>query len=141
MNIAIFPGSFDPFTSGHEAIVRRALKLFDQIYIAVGVNTEKKYMFSVEERLAHINDLFHNDPQIHVVAYSDMTVDLCHRLGARFILRGIRNEQDLAYEQTVAAVNHQLDPDIDTIILLSDQEHRNISSTLVREQLTHQNIH
>ena len=138
MKKAVFPGSFDPFTSGHEAIVRRALALFDKIYIAVGVNTDKQYMFTPEQRLQRIQAFFPDEPRVEAMAYSDMTVDLCRRMGAQFILRGIRNEKDFAYEQTVAAVNHTLDPSIDTIILLSDTEHQDISSTLERERLTHQ---
>lgn len=139
MPTAVFPGSFDPFTSGHEAIVRRGLRLFDKIYVAIGVNTEKKYMFALEDRKRQIEALFPDKERVEVCTYSDMTVDLCHRLGTQFILRGIRNAQDLEYEQTIAAVNHELSPDIETVILMSDTKHRDISSTLVREQLAHQN--
>ena len=131
MRTALFPGSFDPFTAGHEAIVRRALALFDTIYIAVGVNTDKKYMFSIEERLKIIRDFFPDDKRIEPVSYSGMTVDLCHQLNTRFIIRGIRNAADLDYDQT-------LDPQIETILLLADNQHRDISSTLIREQLSHQ---
>ena len=138
MRTALFPGSFDPFTAGHEAIVRRALALFDKIYIAVGVNTDKKYMFSIEERLKIIRDFFPDDKRIETVSYSGMTVDLCHQLNTRFIIRGIRNAADLDYEQTIAAVNQTLDPQIETILLLADNQHRDISSTLIREQLSHQ---
>ena len=138
MKKAVFPGSFDPFTTGHEAIVRRALQLFDRVCIAIGVNTDKQYMFSPEERLQRVRALSPDEPRIEVLTYSDMTVDLCHRVGAQFILRGIRDAKDFAYEQTVAAVNHTLDPSIDTIILLSNTEHRDISSTLERERLAHQ---
>ena len=138
MKKALFPGSFDPFTRGHEAIVRRALALFDKIYIAVGVNIDKHYMFTPEQRLDRIRAFFPDDSRVEVVTYSDMTVDLCRRLGVQFILRGIRNAEDFAYEQTVAAVNHTLDPTIDTVILLSDTEHQDISSTLERERLAHQ---
>lgn len=138
MKKALFPGSFDPFTIGHEAVVRRALALFDKIYIAVGVNTDKHYMFTPEQRLDRIRAFFPDDPRVEVVTYSDMTVDLCRRLGVQFILRGIRNADDFAYEQTVAAVNHTLDPTIDTVILLADTEHQDISSTLERERLAHQ---
>lgn len=134
---ALFPGSFDPFTSGHEAIVRRALALFDQVVVAVGVNTDKHYMFTTEERLEIINNLFKDEPNVEARAFSGMTIDFCHEVGAQFIVRGIRNAKDLEYEQTVAAVNQSLDSSIDTIILLSDLEHRDISSTLVREQLSH----
>lgn len=137
MKAAVFPGSFDPFTSGHEAIVRRAMSLFDKIYIAVGVNSEKRYMFSVEERISKIQTCFADTERVEAVAYSDMTVDLCHRLGASFILRGIRDAKDLEYEQTIAAVNQALAPDIETVILLSDAEHRDISSTIEREKLSH----
>ena len=138
MRTALFPGSFDPFTAGHEAIVRRALALFDTIYIAVGVNTDKKYMFSIEERLKIIRNFFPDDKRIETVSYSGMTVDLCHQLNTRFIIRGIRNAADLDYEQTIAAVNQTLDPKIETILLLADNQHRDISSTLIREQLSHQ---
>jgi pantetheine-phosphate adenylyltransferase len=138
MRTALFPGSFDPFTAGHEAIVRRALALFDTIYIAVGVNTDKKYMFSIEERLKIIRNFFPDDKRIEPVSYSGMTVDLCHQLNTRFIIRGIRNAADLDYEQTIAAVNQTLDPQIETILLLADNQHRDISSTLIREQLSHQ---
>ena len=138
MRTALFPGSFDPFTAGHEAIVRRALALFDTIYIAVGVNTDKKYMFSIEERLKIIRNFFPDDKRIEPVSYSGMTVDLCHQLNIRFIIRGIRNAADLDYEQTIAAVNQTLDPKIETILLLADNQHRDISSTLIREQLSHQ---
>ena len=135
---ALFPGSFDPFTSGHEAIVQRALALFDHIVVAVGVNTDKKYMFTSQQRMQKIRDSFPNDSRVEVVEYSDMTVDLCKRVGAHFILRGIRNAKDLEYEQTIAAVNKALAPDIETVLLLADDNHRDISSTLIREQLAHQ---
>ena len=135
---ALFPGSFDPFTSGHAAIVQRALALFDHIVVAVGVNTDKKYMFTSQQRMQKIRDSFPNDRRVEVVEYSDMTVDLCKRVGAHFILRGIRNAKDLEYEQTIAAVNKALAPDIETVLLLADDKHRDISSTLIREQLAHQ---
>lgn len=135
---ALFPGSFDPFTSGHEAIVQRALALFDHIVVAVGVNTDKKYMFTSQQRMQKIRDSFPNDSRVEVVEYSDMTVDLCKRVGAHFILRGIRNAKDLEYEQTIATVNKALAPDIETVLLLADDKHRDISSTLIREQLAHQ---
>jgi pantetheine-phosphate adenylyltransferase len=137
MRTALFPGSFDPFTSGHEVIVRRALALFDKVYVAVGVNSDKHYMFSPEERIEKIRSRFADEGRVEAVAFCGMTVDLCHRLGAQFIVRGIRNAQDLEYEQTVAAVNQKLDPTIDTVILLADLEHKDISSTLERERLTH----
>lgn len=136
--IAVFPGSFDPMTSGHEAIVRRGLALFDRIVIAVGVNTDKQYMFTTEERMERIRSLFADEERVTTVSYNDMTVDLCKRVGAQFILRGIRNAKDLEYEQTIAAVNRTLNPHIDTILLMADDAQRDISSTLIREQMAHQ---
>lgn len=138
LRIAVFPGSFDPITSGHEAIVRRALALFDRIVIAVGVNTDKQYMFTTEERIEKIRSLFADEERVTIVSYNDMTVDLCKRVGAQFILRGIRNAKDLEYEQTIAAVNRTLNPHIDTILLMADDAQRDISSTLIREQMAHQ---
>lgn len=137
MRSALFPGSFDPFTTGHEAIVRRALTLFDKVYVAVGVNSDKHYMFSTEERLNRIRDRFADESRVECVDFSGMTIDLCHQLGVRFIVRGVRNPQDLEYEQTVAAVNKRQDPDIDTVIFLADIEYKDISSTLERERLSH----
>ncbi len=138
MRIAIFPGSFDPFTSGHEAIVQRSLALFDKVYVAIGVNTDKHYMFSPEERLRQIRSVFANEPKVEALAFGNMTVDLCHQVGAKFIVRGVRNVRDLEYEQTIASVNRELDPTIDTVILLSDLQHKDISSTIERERLSHQ---
>lgn len=135
--IALFPGSFDPITAGHQAIVKRALALFDKVIVAAGVNSDKHYMFSTEERLEKIRIMFADEPRVEAHAFSGMTIDCCHDLGAKFIVRGIRNSKDLDYEQTIAAVNQKLDPTIDTVILLADMEHRDISSTLEREKLTH----
>lgn len=137
MTAVLFPGSFDPFTSGHEAIVRRALAIFHKVYVAVGVNSDKQYMFTTEERLQRIRDCFAGDPRVEAVSFSGMTVDLCHQLRVSVIIRGIRNADDLAYEKTVAAVNHAIDPAIETLLLVSDPEHEDISSTLERERLLH----
>lgn len=138
--LALFPGSFDPFTAGHEAIVRRVAPLFDRLVIAVGVNTEKKYMFSVAEREERIRQAVGDLPQVEVIHYSDMTVDLCHRIGAQCIVRGIRTAADFEYEQLVASVNRQQDPSIETLLVMADADHINISSTLERERLTHQHL-
>ncbi len=136
--LALFPGSFDPFTTGHEAILRRVLPLFDKVIVAVGVNSDKHYMFSLEERVALIRERLKDCPSVEVTAYQGMTIDLCHRLGAKVIIRGIRTSKDFDYEQTVAAVNRLQDPSIETLLLLADPEHVNISSTLERERLSHQ---
>jgi pantetheine-phosphate adenylyltransferase len=137
MATALFPGSFDPFTAGHEAILRRILPLFDKVVVAVGVNTEKKYMFSVDERIARIRTMLSDCPTVEVTSYEGMTVDLCHRIGASAIIRGIRTAADFEYEQTIAAVNRLQDPSIETLLLLADPEHKDISSTLEREKLSH----
>ena len=137
MATAIFPGSFDPFTAGHEAILRRVLPLFDRVYVAVGVNSDKQYMFSVAERLDIIRRTLADCPTAEAVSYTGMTVDLCHQLGAGAIIRGIRTAKDFEYEQTIAAVNRLQDPSIETLLLLADPEHINISSTLERERLNH----
>lgn len=135
--LALFPGSFDPFTAGHEAILRRILPLFDKVVVAVGVNSEKQYMFSVEERLERIRTMLSDCPTVEVTSYTGMTIDLCHRLGAKVIIRGIRTAKDFEYEQTVAAVNRLQDPSIETLLVMADPDHINISSTLEREKLTH----
>lgn len=136
--LALFPGAFDPFTTGHEAILRRVLPLFDKVIVAVGVNSDKHYMFSLEERVALIRERLKDCPSVEVTSYQGMTIDLCHRLGAKVIIRGIRTSKDFDYEQTVAAVNRLQDPSIETLLLLADPEHVNISSTLERERLSHQ---
>lgn len=135
--LALFPGSFDPFTEGHEAILRRVLPLFDKIVVAVGVNSDKHCMFSVDERMAIIRNRMADRSTVEVTSYSGMTVDLCHQLGAQAIIRGIRTAADFEYEQTIAAVNRLQDPSIETLLLLADPDHINISSTLEREKLSH----
>ena len=138
MAIAVFPGSFDPFTTGHEAILRRVLPLFDKIFVAVGVNSDKRYMFSTDERINRIRTAISDCPTVEVTSYSGMTIDLCHQLGAQAIIRGIRGPQDFEYEQLIATVNRSLDPSIETLLVLADAEHKDISSTLEREKLLHQ---
>ena len=137
MATALFPGSFDPFTAGHEAIARRVAPLFDRLVVAVGVNSEKHYMFSIEERLERIRKALADLPQVEVTSYSGMTIDLCHRLGAQCIVRGIRTADDFEYEQLVASVNRAQDPSIETLLVMADPDHIDISSTLEREKLTH----
>ncbi len=138
MAIALFPGSFDPFTTGHEAVLRRVLPLFDRVVVAVGVNSDKQCMFSPEERMDIIRRMMADCPTVEVVSYSGMTIDMCHQVGARCIIRGIRTAQDFEYEQLIASVNRSQDPMIETLLVMADAEHQNISSTLERERLTHQ---
>lgn len=137
MTIALFPGSFDPFTAGHEAIARRVAPLFDRLIVAVGINTEKHYMFSVEERVRRIQEALSDLPNVEVSAYNGMTIDFCHQAGAKCIVRGIRTAQDFEYEQLVASVNRTQDPSVETLLVMADADHRTISSTLERERLSH----
>lgn len=137
MATALFPGSFDPFTAGHEAVARRVAPLFDRLVVAVGVNSEKHCMFSPEERMERIRRMLADLPNVEVTTYSGMTVDLCHQIGAQCIIRGIRTTDDFEYEQLIATVNRRQDPSIETFLVMADAEHRDISSTLEREKLTH----
>lgn len=130
--IAVFPGSFDPLTIGHVSIVHRGLPLFAKLIIGVGVNNSKKTMFPPEQRLAWIKAAFANEPRIEVVAFEGLTVDLCKRVGANFILRGVRNGSDHDYERTIALMNRQL-AGIETVFLPAEAAHAHISSTIVRE--------
>lgn len=129
----LFPGSFDPFTRGHEDIVRRALLLFGRVVIAVGYNMEKKSLMTVENRVRLICDIFNNEPNIEVISYSGLTTDLCHKLHTNNVLRGVRSLHDFEYESTIESINKTLHPDIETIILLSKPELAPISSSAVRE--------
>ena len=133
MKIAVFPGSFDPITVGHVDLVRRALPLFDQIIVAVGVNSTKKYLFSLEQRLAWLRDVFAEYPQVQVDHFENMTAHYCHRIGARFLLRGLRNASDFDYEKTISQLNHIIGDGIETVFLISQPEFSHISSTIVRE--------
>ena len=137
MATALFPGSFDPFTAGHEAVARRVAPLFDRLVVAVGVNSEKHCMFSPEERMERIRRMLADLPNVEVTTYSGMTIDLCHQVGAQCIIRGIRTTDDFEYEQLIATVNRRQDPSIETFLVMADAEHRDISSTLEREKLTH----
>lgn len=136
--IAFFPGSFDPFTIGHYSIVERALPLFDEIIIAIGVNEAKNTMFSTEERLNSIDNLFANEPKVRVVSYSGLTVLAAKDLGAQFILRGVRMIQDFEYEKNLAEVNRALSG-LETVLLYTLPEHSHISSSIVRELLRYDN--
>ena len=132
MRTAIFPGSFDPFTIGHDALVRRALDIVDELYIAIGINTEKRTMLTLEERIERISTLYKNEPRIHVISYEGLTTDFAQSIGTRFIIRGVRNTIDFEYERNIADINRML-TGIDTILLISDPKHATISSSMVRE--------
>lgn len=132
MRIAIFPGTFDPFTIGHDALVCRALNLVDELYIAIGINTEKRTMLSLEERIERITTLYKDEPRIHVVSYEGLTTDFAQSVGAKFIIRGVRNAIDFEYEKNIADINRML-TGIDTLLLISEPQHAAISSSMVRE--------
>ncbi|MBS1583432.1 MAG: pantetheine-phosphate adenylyltransferase [Bacteroidetes bacterium] len=130
--IAVFPGSFDPVTVGHVSIVLRALPLFDRLVVAMGENTTKRYLFPLEQRLAWLKATFADRPTVEVMTYQGLTADLCERIGARYIVRGLRNSTDHGYERSIALMNHAL-RGVETIFLPALAEHAHISSTIVRE--------
>lgn len=130
--IAIFPGSFDPFTVGHASIVRRGLPLFDEIVIGVGINEHKRTLYSCDERVEAIRRLYNDEPRIRVVSYNDLTVDLARREHARFILRGLRSVKDFEYERDIATMNERL-AGIETVLLFTEPQYSSISSSVVRE--------
>ena len=134
MKRAIFPGSFDPITLGHVDIITRALPLFDELVIAIGVNEAKKYMFSIEERIDFIKNAFKNEPKISVETYKGLTIDYCKEIKAEYMVRGLRNPADFEFEKSIAQVNRKLSA-IDTIFLLTSAETSYISSSIVREIL------
>jgi pantetheine-phosphate adenylyltransferase len=133
---AIFPGSFDPFTIGHENIVRRALNLFDKIYIAIGYNANKKDFFPVDQRIQWVRSVFAEEQRIEVVSYEGLTVDFAKEMAANFILRGIRTAADFEYERAIAQVNKAMSG-IDTVFLLTSPEHTPVNSSIVRDILKH----
>jgi pantetheine-phosphate adenylyltransferase len=132
MRKAIFPGSFDPITLGHEDIIRRGIPLFDEIVIAIGVNAEKKYMFSLEDRKRFIEETFKNEPKVSIVVYEGLTIDLCKRINANFILRGLRNPADFEFEKAIAHTNRRMSK-IETVFLLTAAKTSFISSSIVRD--------
>ena len=132
MSIALFPGTFDPFTIGHDALVRRALNIVDELYIAIGINTEKRTMLSLDERMERITALYKEEPRIHVVSYEGLTTDFAQSIGAKFILRGVRSSTDFEYERNIADINRML-TGIDTLLLISEPQYAAISSSMVRE--------
>ncbi len=133
--IAIFPGSFDPFTRGHEALVGQALRLFDRVIIGIGNNLEKSGLLTVENRQRLIADLYADEPRIEARIYTGLTGDFARAAGACAILRGVRNTTDFEYERTMEAANHRIYPDITTVMLFTPSEVADIASSTVREVL------
>ena len=135
--IAVFPGSFDPITIGHEEIVKRALPLFDKIIVAIGLNSAKTYQNPFELRLQALEESFKNIPQVVVDQYEGLTIDYCKSQSARFLLRGLRNPGDFEFEKNIALVNRELNSEVESIFLLSEGKYSGISSTIVREIQKH----
>ncbi|MCB2221212.1 MAG: pantetheine-phosphate adenylyltransferase [Bacteroidetes bacterium] len=135
--IAVFPGSFDPITRGHESVIKRAVPLFDQLYIAIGLNAEKKGFFTIEQRLHWIEEVFADEPKILVTQYEGLTVDFCRQNNIGYILRGLRTSADFEFERSIGQVNKKLYPDIETVFLLTAPEYTSLNSSIVRDILRH----
>ncbi len=134
---AIFPGSFDPFTIGHESIVRRAMSMFDKIVIMIGYNSNKKPFFPLEKRVKWINEVFKDDKNISVELHEGLTVDFCKKVDAKYILRGLRTSSDFEYERAIAQVNKQMYSELETVFLLTIPEHTPVNSSIVRDIILH----
>lgn len=133
MRICLFPGTFDPLTLGHVDIINRSLNLFDKIVVGVGMNASKAPMFSGEQRLQWISEIYKNEPKVEGAMYEGLTVNYCRKIGARFILRGIRYVSDFEYEKTIADANRTLDNNIETIFLTGEPKYTSVASTIVRD--------
>jgi pantetheine-phosphate adenylyltransferase len=131
--ICLFPGTFDPITLGHVDIIDRAIPLFDKIIVAIGMNASKLPMFSAEQRVQWINDIYKNEPRVEGSVYEGLTIEYCKQVGARFILRGIRYVSDFEYEKTIADANRTLDKSIETIFLTGEPKYTSVASTIVRD--------
>ncbi|MFM7472365.1 MAG: pantetheine-phosphate adenylyltransferase [Crocinitomicaceae bacterium] len=130
--IGLFPGSFDPFTKGHEAVVRKSLSLFDQVVIGIGINSRKEYLFTLKNRKKHIQSLFSDEEKVTIAVYQELTVTFCKKIGATHIVRGLRDSKDFQYEKSIAHMNFQL-AEIETVFLLTNQEFSAVNSSIIRE--------
>ena len=133
MKTAVFPGSFDPITIGHQDIIERVLPLFDKIIVAIGINSSKKYHFTLEQRMEFIQLTFNNNPKIEVVTYTGLTIDFCKSVGADYTLRGIRNSSDYLYENSIAQMNKAMNSTVETLFIPTIPEFAAINSTIVRD--------
>lgn len=133
MQIALFPGTFDPVTFGHMDIIDRALPLFDKLYIGIGINANKQPMFSAEVRVQWLNEIFKHEPKVEAVIYEGLTVDCCQKIGASYIVRGIRYVSDFEYEKAIADMNRSLDKQIETVFFTCLPKYTSVASTLVRD--------
>ncbi|HEY9184248.1 MAG TPA: pantetheine-phosphate adenylyltransferase [Salegentibacter sp.] len=136
MRKAVFPGSFDPLTLGHTDVIDRALPLFEEIILAIGTNSDKNYMFSLEERLHFLKETYKDIPKVKVMTYKGLTVDFCKEQDADFLLRGLRSVQDLEFEKAIGQTNYKM-AGIDTVFLICSSGHSHISSTVVRDVIRH----
>jgi len=130
--IAVFPGSFDPFTKGHECIIDKALKLFDEVVIAIGQNTTKNYLFGLDHRKSHIESIFENSDRVKVQEFTGLTVEFCKSINADFIVRGLRDSKDFGYERSIAQMNFEISG-IESVFFMTVPEYTAINSTIVRE--------
>lgn len=137
MKIALFPGSFDPVTVAHVDILERSVSLFDKVIVGVGANSTKQAMLSVDTRVKILETVFAGRPQIEVHSYEGLTVDYCKKVGALYMIRGIRTVSDFEYEKAIAQMNHELEPEIESIFILSNPGYSSISSTIVRDIIRH----
>jgi len=135
--IAVFAGSFDPFTIGHESIVRRGFFLFDKIIVAIGYNANKKSFFPLKKKIKWIKQVFENDPQVSVDYYDGLTVDFCKKVKAKYLLRGLRTSADFEYERATAQVNKAMYPEIESVFLLTPPEYTPVTSSIVRDIILH----
>jgi pantetheine-phosphate adenylyltransferase len=132
---AVFPGSFDPPTRGHESVIRRALPLFDEIVVAIGENAEKSGYFPLEKRIEWLKAIFQDEPKIKVEKYTGLTVDFCRKVNASYILRGLRTAADFEFERSIGQMNKIIQPDVETIFILTSPEYSALSSSIVRDIL------
>jgi pantetheine-phosphate adenylyltransferase len=131
--VAVFPGSFSPFSIGHQSVVEKALPLFDKIIISIGVNSKKNQYFSIQERMQWIESVYTNNEKIEIKRYEGLTIDFCKKEGANFILRGLRDSYDFKFEKNIAQMNKDLDSSIETIFIITPPELSHISSSLIRD--------
>ena len=134
--IAVFAGSFDPFTNGHKAVLDMALPLFDEVIVAIGHNAEKQGFMTVEQRIEYVKTLYRSNPQVRVAGYTSLTVDFCKQQGAQYLIRGLRNASDFQYEQPIAQTNKEI-AGIETVFFVTPPEFSHISSSIVRELLSY----
>ncbi|MFO8130009.1 MAG: pantetheine-phosphate adenylyltransferase [Bacteroidales bacterium] len=135
--IAVFPGSFDPITKGHESIIKRAIPLFDKLYLAIGINAEKKSFFPVNQRKKWLEEVFKEYSNIQVTHFEGLTVNYCKKVNAKYILRGLRTSADFEFERSIGQVNKKIYPEIETVFLLTTPEYTAVNSSIVRDILKH----